>query len=264
MALADVTRLDLTLRRQMIIGTAIGVAGYAAAIVSFYPQVHHSVDVEQLIGNSSGLGALLGVFGSFTSPAGWLDANVYNNLFPLAMLILTVTYGAAAVAGRNEEGTLGLVATLPVHRAKLLGQKVLALVIQAVVLAAAVTAVVVWAGPGFDAGLPVGRVVLASLSVALLGVDLGLVAMAVGAATGRRGAAIGAAAALAGASYLVNSLSSMFGWVRPARVASLFYWSLADGRLAHAITAPALGILSAVAMVSAAAAVVAFRRLDLR
>jgi ABC-2 type transport system permease protein len=264
MALVDVTRLDLTLRRQMIIGTAVGVAGYAAVIVSFYPQVRHSVDVEQLIGNSSGLGALLGVFGSFTSAAGWLDANVYNNLFPLAMLLLTVTYGATAVAGRNEEATLGLVVALPLHRVKLLGQKVLALVVQAVTLAAVVTAVVALAGPRFDAGLPFGRVVLASLSVALLGVDLGLVAMAVGATTGRRGAALGTGAALAGASYLVNSLASMLGWVRPARVASVFYWSLADGRLAHPITAPAVGILAAAGIVGAGVSAFAFRRLDLR
>lgn len=264
MALADVTRLDLTLRRKMIVGTAMGVAGYAAVIVSFYPQVRHSVDVEQLIGNSSGLGALFGVFGSFTSPAGWLDANVYNNFFPLAMLLLTVTYGATAVAGRNEEGTLGLVAALPVTRVNLLRQKVLALVIQAVVLAGAVGAVVAWAGPGFDAGLPVGRVLLASLSVALLGVDLGLIAMAVGAATGSRGAALGVAAALAGGSYLVNSLASMFGWIRPARVGSLFYWSLADGRLAHGTDPTALAILGAAGVVAAGAAALAIRRLDLR
>ena len=62
------------------------------------------------------MAALFGVTGTLTSPAGWVDANAYTNFLPLIMLLLTIGYGAAAIAGQNDDGTLGLLVVLPLAR----------------------------------------------------------------------------------------------------------------------------------------------------
>ena len=54
--------------------------------------------------------------GTLTSPAGWVDANAYTNFLPLIMLLLTIGYGADAIAGQNDDGTLGLLVVLPLPR----------------------------------------------------------------------------------------------------------------------------------------------------
>ena len=82
-----------------------------------------------------------------------------------------------------------------------------------------------------------------SLGVALLGVDFGLCAVAVGSITGSRGTALGVTAALAAVSYLVSSLAPVIGWIRPARYASLFDWSVGDQQLANGLSLASVGVL---------------------
>ena len=74
---------------------------------------------------------MFGVSGPLTSPGGWLNGNIYGNFFPLIMLLLTIGYGAAALAGQDEDGTLALVAALPIRRRTILLQKAGAMALQA-------------------------------------------------------------------------------------------------------------------------------------
>jgi ABC-2 type transport system permease protein len=53
------------------------------------------------------------------------------------MLLLTVGYGAAALAGQDEDGTLALVTALPIRRRAVLLQKAGAMTMQALLLAVA-------------------------------------------------------------------------------------------------------------------------------
>ena len=145
----ELIRLDLRLRRRMLIGTAVGAAAYLALIVAIYPSFRHDTSLDAMITANPAAAAAFGITGSITSPAGWLDANMYANFAPLLALLLTVGYGAAAIAGQDTDGLLGLEATLPVTRTNLVLQKALtlllvALVVPAVSLAACLT------GPYFE------------------------------------------------------------------------------------------------------------------
>ena len=84
---ADVTRLDLRLRRRSLLGYTAGMALYALIIVALYPQFKDSVSLNQITKNGSAVAALFGATGSLTSPAGWLDTNIYVNFLPLIMLL---------------------------------------------------------------------------------------------------------------------------------------------------------------------------------
>ena len=110
--------------------------------------------------------------GSLTSPSGWLDGNLYENFLPLVMLLVTIGYGASCIAGQDEDGTLSLVATLPISRRGALLQKAATLGVQAA-LVALVTMMCVIVGRGFDLSISFANLAGMSLGVALLGLTSG-------------------------------------------------------------------------------------------
>ncbi len=260
--LADIFFLDLRLRRRLLIGYALGTALYALVIVVLYPEFKNTTSLNNLTKHGSAAAALFGVTGSLTSPSGWLNANLYQNFLPLIMLLITIGYGSSCLAGQDEDGTLSLVTTLPIARRNILVQKVAALGFQAVVLAF-VTMLCMVVGRGFDLTLPVANLAGVSVGVALLGIDFGLLAIAVGSWTGSRGMALGITASIAAGSFLVSSLAPVVAWIRPAKYASLFYWSIGNGQLAGGLSLVSAAVLVAVGAALLAVSIWAFRRLDL-
>ena len=101
----DIARLDLHNRRHLTSAYTIGMALYMLVIVVLYPSFRHSSELNSL--SSGKLAALFGVSGPLTSPAGWVNANAYTNFLPLIMLLLTIGYGAAAIAGQDDDGIAG-------------------------------------------------------------------------------------------------------------------------------------------------------------
>lgn len=258
--LADITRLDLRLRRRSTIWYAAGMALYALVVVVLYPSFKHQTSLDSLSGSAAA--ALFGITGPLTSPDGWLNANIYSNFFPLIMLLLTIGYGAAALAGQDEDGTLALITALPVRRRAILLQKVAAMAVQALLLAAAV-AICVLIGRGFQLNISPASTIAVSAALLIMGLDFGLVTMAVGAVTGRRGTALGVGAGLAAVSYLVSSLASALSAIRPGRYFSLFYWSVGNDQISRGVSMADFTVLIVVGLAVLMAAVLAFRRADL-
>ena len=176
--------------------------------------------------------------------------------------MLTIGYGAAALAGQNEDGTLALITALPIPRRAIVLQKAAAMTVQALLLAAAVT-VCVLIGRGFQLTISPGHAIAIAVALVLMGLDFGLVTMAAGAASGRRGTALGIGAALAAASYLLSSLASTISWIRPGRYLSLFYWSVGNDQISRGVSIGDITALIVAGLCALAAAVAAFGRADL-
>ena len=260
---ADIVRLDTSRRLRSLTGYSLGLALYVFVVVALYPAFKHSNSLDSLVRNDATAAALFGITGRISSSGGWLNANVYANFFPLIMLLLTVGYGAASVAGQDEDGTLCLVVALPVRRSSIVLQKVGAMVMQGVVLAVVVAAFV-FIGRSFGLSVTGVHIVSVSGAVLLMGLDFGILAMVVGALSGRRSTALGVATALAAASYLVSSLAPVASWLRPARAASLFYWSVANNQITAGVTLEDVAVLTVTAAVGVCSALLAFDRLDVR
>ena len=178
------------------------------------------------------------------------------------MLLLTIGYGAASLAGQDEDGTLCLVATLPVRRTTIVLEKAAAMAVQVAVVAA-VVAVCVSIGRSFDLTVSLGDVVAISAAVCLMALDFGVITMAVGAVTGRRATALGVGTALAAASYLLSSLAPVVSWIRPLKYASLFYWSVGDNQIGKGVSLTDFAVMIGVGLCAIYATVRAFRRLDI-
>lgn len=263
MLTAEIAGYDLYNRRRSTLWYALGMALYMLVVVALYPSFKHSTELNKLTQGNSPLAALFGATGTLTSPAGWINVNAYANFLPLIMLLLTIGYGAGAIAGQNEDGTLGLLVVLPLARQRILAGKVATMIVQALTLALTVAACL-YIGRAFQVALDPAHVATATLAVLLLGLDLGLIALALGATTGSRSTAIGLSSALAALCYLISSLAPVVHWVHPLRYASLFYWAVGNQQLTNGAGPGSFAVLLGVAITAAISANLAFRRLDIR
>ena len=259
--MGEIARLDLRLRRRSLYGYALGLAVYVLVIVALYPSFENDTSLDRLTAHGSTLAALFGATGSLTTPDGWLGANIYANFGPLLVLVLGIGYGAAALAGQDEDGTLGLVVALPLSRARVVLQKATALVVLTVTTGVA-TLAAAFVGRAFDLNVAPSALIGVTAGMVLLGIDFGLVAMWIGAVTGSRGTALGVASALAAASYLISSLAPVVSWLHPARYASPFFYAVGDGQLRTGLPVAWAAILVGIAVVAGAGSVLAFQRLD--
>lgn len=258
----DVLRLDLRLRVRMLIGTAVGAAAYLFLIVVMYPSFKSDSSLDDMIAANPGAAAAFGISDSITTPSGWLSANMLVNIGPLLALLLTIGYGAAAIAGQNTDGFLGTIVTLPLGRTRLLAEKVGALIVSAAVVPAAAFLAVL-PGPHYDLTPNWGALASVCFGLGLLAFDLGAMALLIGAVTSSRGLSLGLASAVAAATYLISSLSPMIDWVHDIRWASPFYWSVGNNQVAHGVDATSFALLIGLGIVLVAAAVPALRRLDI-
>lgn len=258
----DVSRLDLRLRRRATLSYAVGLAVYTLAVVAIYPSFKGDTSLDKLVQSDPTMMAAFGVTGSLTSPVGWLNANIFNNFLPVVAVIVAISYGAWCVAGQDESGTLAPVAALPVTRRDLVVQKGVALAVQ-LLPTMALTFCCVLIGRFFQLDVGVGRLVAATVSIWLLGLGFGLLALVVGVAAGGRGVAIGVSSAVAAAAYLISSFASTISWIRPARFVSPFYWAVGANPLGAGVGVADFAALVAIPLLLLAGAVVVMRRADL-
>jgi ABC-2 type transport system permease protein len=191
-----------------------------------------------------------------------MNANLYANFVPLFALFMTVGYGAAAIAGQDEEGTLGALASLPVTRTRLLTEKLAALVLLCLPIPV-LTLVVALVGRRFDVRLDSSALVGTTIGVALLALDFGVLALTVGVWTGRRGPALGVAVGLASAAYVVSALAPAVSWIHAIRFMSPFFWSVGANQLQTGLGASSALALVLVAVALAGLALGRFRRMDI-
>ncbi|MCB9372262.1 MAG: ABC transporter permease subunit [Microthrixaceae bacterium] len=259
----DLARVDLRMRRRSTVAYAVGLALYTLVVVVLYPAFKDATSLDETINQSPGLAALFGVSGSITSPDGWMNANLYANFLPLIVLMLTIGYGAAALAGEEEAGRIDLVLALPLSRRAILLQKAAVLLVLDVVVVVP-TVLAVFAGRAFEIDLAAGPVLTCTLGVVLLGAAFGVLALAIGGGTGQRGGAIGITAALAAAAYLLSSLAPQVPALKSWRPLSPFYWSVGNGQLSAGLGWDGLAVLVALCAAALVAAVIVFDRHDVR
>ena len=172
-------------------------------------------------------------------------------------------WGGDLLAGEEDRGTIDILLANPISRGRVLLEKWAALVAGVTATGAALAAGLAVAIPSVDLRIDAAGAAAAVISVVLLALVFGSLALTVGAATGRRGIARGTAAVLAVAAYLVSSLSDLVSWLRPVRPLSPWYHALGVDPLANGFAVAhllvPLGMTAAIVVVG----VYAFNRRDL-
>jgi len=199
-----------------------------------------------------------------TSPAGYLNSQIFALTAPLVLLIFAIGDRAGVVAGEEERGTLDLVLAHPVRRRDYVVQRFLALAALIAALGAALLACVTVGSWLVDLEIGFGRLFAASVSVALLALLYCAVALAAGSLVPGRVRAIAVAAALAVAAWIFDGLAQAVDVLDPWRRIEPYYQALGQNPLREGPPVGGWGLLLGATAVLVAVAAAGLERRDVR
>lgn len=210
--------------------------------------------------------ALIAMIGGadMSTAAGFFQAEIFSITGPVAIIVLTASMGARALAGEEETHTMGLLLANPISRTWVLLEKVVAMVAYAVALGA-ITFLGCWLGVligGVD--LTVEGLAATSALMVLFGLVWGGVALLVTAATGRSRLASGITASLAVVAYFTWSFFPLSETFAAWAVLSPFQLYLGSDPLATGMDWADAGVLTAIFAILVVASIPLFDRRDLR
>jgi ABC-2 type transport system permease protein len=247
-------------QRRSLLVWAGGIAAVAAMYSSFYPSVRQR-SAETVASLPPALRQALG-FGQIASPAGYLEATVFNFIVPVLLIVFAAAAGARAVAGDEEAGTLDLLLAHPVDRVGIVLHRFAALAVGCLAVGAAVLlGLLAVAGPA-ELDVPAADFAAMALHLALLGLCFGAVALAIGAATGRRAAALAGTATAAVLAYFANTLAPQHHATAWLQKASPFAYYAGGQPLEHGVQLADVAVLLTVSIALVAAGAVVFSRRD--
>jgi len=260
----EITRQALRSGRRTLAVWAASFAGLIALYAVIWPSVRGNTSWRNLFDTlPQTYRALFTASGTIdlSTAGGYLGVELMGFMGPALIAVYAITTGAAAIAGEEDRGGLEVTLSAPVSRVRVFLQRFAALVIGITVLMIA-TGAALWifsAMLGMDLG--VGAIASGAAALGIFGLFAGAVAIAVGAATGSAAVARGVAALATVASYLINALAQVTSVMRSARPVSPYYLVLGNEPLAHGLRLiGAVSVLAAAAVLVAAGAILFARR----
>jgi len=244
---------------------SLGLAGLVAMMVSVYPTVRDSPELNRLVEDyPEALKAFIAFGGSvdYVSGPGYLGSELYSFMVPLLFIVCAVGNGAGAIAGEEESGTLDLLLAHPIARRRLAVEKLGAMALQLVGLGTVLWLALVVGSAIVGMGVSAVNLAAATAGAALLALAFGAIAFMVGAATGHRALAIGLATAAAVAAYLVSSLAALVDLLHGPQKFSPFYHYAAADPLRQGFALDHSLVPIGIAVVAAVAGVLLFERRD--
>lgn len=207
-------------------------------------------------------GMLIG--GDMTTPAGWANAEMMSVVAPAGVITAAILSASRAIAGEEEDRTLGLVLSAPVSRTAFIVTKLLAMVVHVLIVAACIAAGLGVGSLVGDLGLSVEGMIAASVHLTALGVLFGVLAAVLAAVAGsRRLASVGAAVA-AVVAFSVNAFFPLNETLADAVKYGPWHYVFVSNPLVNGLHLGHVGLLLASSLVLAVGAVLAFKRRDLR
>ncbi len=249
-------------RRHGLLWWNVGIALMAVATMSVWPSVRD--EYAKLVENYPE--TLLAFFGidkaGLGTAAGYLQAELFSLMVPLAFIAYMIAGAAAAIAGEQEAGTLELLLAQPVSRRRVVMEKFAGLATSLLVIASGFAVVVIVFSRVFDLRIGVVHIVAATFSAYLLALLFGGLTLLVGCLTGHKALAAGVSSGVAAAMYLLSSLGALVEGVKHLRPVSPFWWYSGNDPLRHGLDPLHVGLLLTVTLVCFAAALAAFERRD--
>lgn len=267
MTLSNIFLKSLRERRLSLFWWIVSIFMLVIMINSVYPSIQKSaVDFKSYIDNMpKAIKAAFSISGAgaITSPAGFLNAELFTLMIPIMFLIFAIGFGADAIAGEEEAGTLDLLLANPIPRRRVVLEKFLAMTVGMGLLSFILWLSLVFGAKMFDLKIGLGQLAAAAGNSGLLGLCFGTVALAAGSGTGKKSLSIAAGVAFAAASYLLNILTKIVDSLQDYEKLSLFYYHLNADPLTNGLRYSNIAILIGFIMALLAIAIVLFQRRDL-
>jgi ABC-2 type transport system permease protein len=251
-------------RRTGLLIWAVSLAALVAVVVAFYPSIKGDLSLDDSFSKlPDTVRAFLGS-NSIITPVGYLTSRLFGWLVPACLIAFTIGRGTAAIAGEEEQHTLNLTLSYPVARRSAILQRLAAMTLELLVLAAASWLALVLLAPVSKIDIGVGYETAAVVQAAMLALTFGAFALALGAATGKRSMALGLASGVAVVGYIIDSLARVVEVLRPLRPFTVWRWYDGHQPLSDGLDGVGMAVLILLAVICVVAAIVLFERRDVR
>ncbi|MCB1247490.1 MAG: ABC transporter permease subunit [Acidimicrobiia bacterium] len=247
-------------RRLMTLLIGVGIGGMSFLVASMFPALESTLADLDL---GPAFEAIFGA-GGMSTPEGWMSAEMYTLLVPGALVALVIIDAGRSIAGEMESLSIGLLASNPLSRTRILVDKAIAVVLHMVGCALTI-GVFTWAGVvviGLD--MDATHVWGATIHTVGLGLMLSGAAVLFSVVIGRRVPAMIVVGSLAFVAYMVAVLfavsEDLAGW---AKISPWhYYW--ADNPLLAGVDWTDVAVMAAIGGLLFLLAVPVFNRKDLR
>lgn len=254
-------------RKKSIIWWSIGLALTGAFIVALFPTVEKAsaelANYIELWPDELKAAFNLSDTLSISTIEGFLNVELFSMMGPILILFFSVGFGASAIAGEEEKGTIDLLLSLPISRSRVAVEKYLAGALGLFIITA--TFYLGMAAPLILLGIDINLFKLAQvcLGLFLLGLSFSSLAFALGSATGKRGLSLGITSAIATMMYLADTLAALVDKLKPYEAASFFYYFNASDIFLDGLSLKSSLVFAALSIIFLALAIAGFNRRDL-
>lgn len=253
-------------RRWFMLGWGLGLAFFAALMVSFYPAMHQQGALDALVENMpKAFEGLVGDLANLNAFPTYLASQLFDIRLTLIVGVMAIVLGQGLSTTEEERGGLRTMLAQPISRTRLLVEKWLALVI--------ITGVgVIGLSIGLYATMPtvegaeIDATVYLQLAAMtwLLMITFGTIAFAVGAATGNKGIATVISIVVIIGSFILSTFGQVVDWLADYETLSLLYYFPAVDVVENGVAVADAGVLVVITACVLAVAVVLFRMRDVR
>jgi ABC-2 type transport system permease protein len=252
--------ITMRLRARSTVLAAAGMAAVILMVGALFPAVGDSIGKLDL---PEGVADLLGGadYGTIT---GWMRSEIGAVYGPLVVGAVGITAAAGSLAGDEESGILAVVLAHPIARSRLVLEKAGAAAANVVVIALGTFAGLLAGVAVAGGGVAVAHQAALAVHLAFFGFATSALALALAGLTGRRAVATSGAAAFAVAGFLINGFAPLVDAVSWLKYLSVFYYYAGHDPIGNGVHAADLAVLAGAAAALVAAAVVGFKRRDLR
>lgn len=211
--------------KKSIIYYSIGTIALGLYVTLFYPTIRDSTGLTDFLEQlPEAMLAFIGDADTYTTPEGFLNAEVFGFMGPMIFGVFAIVAGAGTIAGEEESHSLDQLLANPVSRKQVLLQKAGSLLTGLFALSVALWIGIIGGSKIAGFGLSLIGTTQAIFSLYVLGITLGLIALAVGASTGKKSLAGGFAASVGIIGFLLDTFLSVVDALDPLRFISVFYY----------------------------------------
>ena len=250
--------------KKSIIYYSIGTIALGLYVTLFYPTIRDSTGLTDFLEQlPEAMLAFIGDADTYTTPEGFLNAEVFGFMGPMIFGVFAIIAGAGAIAGEEESHSLDQLLANPVSRKQVLLQKAGALLTGLFALSIALWIGIIGGSKIAGFGLSLTGTTQAIFSLYVLGIPLGLIALAIGASTGKKSLAGGFAASVAIIGFLLDTFLSVVDALDPLRFISVFYYFNANDVIINGINPVHCMTMVCIASIALVIAIWRFEKRDL-
>jgi ABC-2 type transport system permease protein len=248
-------------KRWFIVGWGVGSAAMVALTVAFYPTIKDQV-VELFKNIPPQLQSLVGDTESYKTVTGYIGSGIFELRVPLITIAMAIILGINIGVGEESSGKLDQLLAQPLSRSRIILEKWLAQIAIVGVVHLAILVALFGIVAAIGESFTITAVVSATFISFLLTSAVASLVMAIGFISGRKGFSILISSVIAFGSYILTSLASQIDWLKYADYLSLFHYYHPAQVVKNGFNIGHVIVLSAIIVLSYAAAIFIFNRRD--